>query len=49
MLDREVIPEIVPVIFGVAIVIGTTCKDPDAVFEVVKEISPLHRPLRLKV
>jgi hypothetical protein len=48
MVDFEVIPEINPVIFGVVIVIGTTCRELVAVFEDVNEISPLQFPFRLK-
>ena len=44
----EVIPEIVPVTFGVVIVIGTTCNVLVAVFAEVKVISPLQFPFRSK-
>ncbi len=44
----DVIPEIVPVRFGVAIVIGIVCKLLVAVLDDVNVISPLHLPWRLK-
>jgi hypothetical protein len=44
----DVIPEIVPTTFGVAMVIGTVCNVLVAVTAEEKEMSPLHFPSRSK-
>jgi hypothetical protein len=44
----DVIPEIVPTTFGVAMVIGTVCNALVAVTAEEKEMSPLHFPTRSK-